>query len=227
MDWTRARDCTPTTDSDELERGRNERGREGRRASVAVPVPLTPLQSTQSQALLPAWKRSLASMPSGCKFSRSSSAIKPYFVNCNRPSTLNRIARTPIPSSLKTVRHGSVLSLRLCLCPISSLTSSPLPSPCTRHVSHRGPSARLRNSQVSPVPPGTSVRTRVPSAPTTARRENSSSVVSPPTPSSAQSASTPSVSAVATSSTVPFVSTRVTLPGAASMSPGRPVSLVS
>src|SRR5258706_6162017 len=76
--------------------------------------------------------------------------------------------------------------------------------------------------QVFLVRPGTNVRQPVPSAPTTARRENSSSVVSLPAPSLDPSVFTPCAFAVVTPSTVPSVLRLVTSHGHLSMSRERP-----
>ena len=75
--------------------------------------------------------------------------------------------------------------------------------------------------QVSPARPGTNVRTRVLSALTTARSENSSSVVNQPAPSSAPSGSTLFVLVVETPNTVPSVLSLVTLRGRVSTQRGK------
>ena len=81
--------------------------------------------------------------------------------------------------------------------------------------------------QVSPVLRGTSVPLPVPSALTTAKNENLSSVANLPTLSLVSSAYTPSVYGAATSNTVHFALSRVTLLGVQSTLPARRALLVS
>lgn len=161
---------------------------------------------------------------SGGTTGRTPNAIKPYSETVITHIHGSVAPSVPQPQASRQ-RHGSVLLVFSMIINVLLTDLSLLPP--NRYLSLNVDTVSLRfvdlgvqilgDMQVSPVVLGTNAPPRGPSAPTTARRENSSSAVSPQARSWARSASTPCACVEATSSTVHSVSTPATSHGAASM----------